>query len=924
MSFRDVLRSSNFVQFFAPSPLERELRETQRAWKEVDRKWRASSLATGDFHDHVMGVIRKAMDAADRAPATPILVALAEATETIFEAEDLGALEAVWPVIATDAAAAVEFRQMLARRGRWVGDFDRMKGIVERQLLGTYTAFFKLLPESCFEDWKTADGEPFEVPLIDLVDNPALAVELFLVAPYGDDTLRFDLFQKFRHVLERNLLVASGFSPADNAVERQEKLIMPALQKHKTPAELADLYLRGTPYRAVMELGVPFRIPDTVRFEHCHIIGGTGHGKTQLMQRMIHGDLIAATKTRRSVVVIDSQGDLINKLMRLDLFSPDVEGSLADRLIIIDPSDVEFPASLNLFDAHLDRLKDYSPRDRERVQNGVIELYEIFFGALLGAELTQKQGVIFKYLARLMLTIEGATIHTLMRLMEDGKPFKPHMEKLEGSARFFFEKEFFDPSFSATKKQILKRLWGVLSTPAFERMFAQAENKLDLFEALNEGKIILINTAKDLLKEEGSQLFGRFFIAMLAQAALERSTLPERERTPTFVYVDEAQEYFDDRIETILSQARKYRLGLTLAHQTLDQLSPRLRAAFLSNTSTKCVGGVSAKDAHTLSAELHTTPDFVESMKRRRDRTEFAVWVKHQTPQAIRMTVPLGFLERQPTLAEEDFDALIETNRELYCGRLEEVLSLSPSVESPEEMPRSDLPSQTVERSAKSESQEAPAIPPHTAAESISSTPQAFSAGDNADGGLRPLAERRAVPPKAPVYGAGKGGAKHRYLQSLVKEMGEQQGFRATLEAPLKDGSGQIDVLLERDALAIAVEISVTTPTEHERKKVGRCLAVGYDQVVIVLAKSKAVQSRSHVALLEGLQDNERQRLSILAPEEVPDFIAALAPPPETSESLVKGYLVKVSRSPTTPAEAKTRRETLAKIIRRSAYMRKD
>lgn len=633
------------------------------------------------------------------------------------------------------------------------------------------------------------------------------------------------------------------------------------------------------------------------------------------MQRMIHGDLIAATKARRSVVVIDSQDDLINKLMRLDLFAPDADGSLADRLVIIDPSDIEFPASLNLFDANLNRLKDYSPRDRERVQNGVIELYEIFFGALLGAELTQKQGVIFKYLARLMLTIEGATIHTLMRLMEDGKPFKPYMERLEGSARFFFEKEFFDPSFSATKKQTLKRLWGVLSTPAFERMFAQEENKLDLFEALNEGKIILINTAKDLLKEEGSQLFGRFFIAMLTQAALERSTLSESERTPTFVYVDEAQEYFDDRIETILSQARKYRLGVTLAHQTLDQLTPRLRAAFLSNTSMKCVGGVSAKDTHTLSAELHTTPDFIESMKRRRDRTEFAVWVKHQTPQAIRMTVPLGFLERQAMLAEEDFDALVETNRGRYGGRLAEVLSLSPSLESSEETPpRNDRRLQVMESNAQGLPREMHSFVPSPA----SAIPPASSRLDGAGGSPAFTIEARAVSSKVPAYGAGKGGAKHRYLQSLVKEMGEQQGFRATLEAPLKDGDGQIDVLLERDKLAIAVEISVTTLAEHERNKVVRCLAAGYDQVVVVLAKSKAVQSRSRGALLEGLQDDERQRLSILAPEEVPDFVAALAPLPDPSESIVKGYRVKVSHSTTTPAEAKARREALSRVIGRS------
>src|SRR6185437_3217413 len=100
-------------------------------------------------------------------------------------------------------------------------------------------------------------------------------------------------------------------------------------------------------------------------------------------------------------------------------------------------------------------------------------------------ELTQKQGVIFKYLARLMLAIPGATIYTLMEIMEDGKRFEQYIELLDGSARHFFETEFFHPAFAATKKQVLRRLWGVLSTPAFERMFTQPQNKLDLFAAMN-------------------------------------------------------------------------------------------------------------------------------------------------------------------------------------------------------------------------------------------------------------------------------------------------------------------------------------------------------------------------------------------------------------------------------------------------------
>ena len=90
---------------------------------------------------------------------------------------------------------------------------------------------------------------------------------------------------------------------------------------------------------------------------------------------------------------------------------------------------------------------------------------------------------------------------------------------------------------------------------------------------MNAGKLILINTSKSLLKEQGTEIFGRFFIALIAQAAQERATLPERDRLPVMVYIDEAQDYFDQNIGIILSQARKYRVGMMMAHQYLGQLT---------------------------------------------------------------------------------------------------------------------------------------------------------------------------------------------------------------------------------------------------------------------------------------------------------------------------------------------------------------
>jgi len=903
---------SNLKNFFAGGSKGREQRETRQAWEESQAFWSASPLGKSDLSNFAIDIMKRAIGAAERVPATPILVAVAEATENLLRAESIGDIKPIWDLIDSDLPVGVEFREVIARRRRWACNFDTFYGAFSRIVLANVDALFRALPESCFDRWDNETSDTFEVVLLDLLDDPAAIVDRLFMVPYDDDSFRLDIFRQFRELCANNLLVASGFRPDTNIREVEHKLIRAPNQKNKTGAELAEMYLNGSPFKGLLEVPVPFRIPDEARFEHCHIVGGTGHGKTQLMQKMIHADLLASREDGRSVIVIDSQGDLINKLVRLDLFSPEKEDSLADRLVVIDPSDVEYPAALNLFDAHIDRVKAYSAADRERVLNGVIELYELFFGAFLGAELTQKQGVVFKYLARLMLAIPDATIHTLMRIMEDGKSFKPYMDKLDGSARYFFETEFFHPSFAATKKQVLRRLWGVLSTPAFERMFTQKRNKLDLFDAMNEGKIILVSTAKDLLKRDGSQLLGRFVIAMVTQAALERSTLPEYLRRPCFVYVDEAQEYFDDSIETILNQARKYHVGLTLAHQTLDQLSPRLRSAILSNTSMKCAGGVSAKDARALADELRTTPAFIEGMKRRGPRSEFAVWVKQLTGQAIRLSVPLGFLEKQPTLNDEDYEALVSGNRERYCGTLADIRVLQPTSASAtieravpsDESPHGRTPETTTEE-ARTPEPDLPAVSEYREAEPA----QKQTATPSERRPARPIVEDREL---------GKGGKQHRYLQSLVKELAEQSGLKATIEAPLEIGAGQVDVLLERDGVVAAFEISVTTPVEHERENLRKCLACTYPRIAVVLAKSKKAESSYRAALSEIVLPSDRERVSFLAPEDISGFIASLAAPPQLSDRIVKGYRVKGSFTQTSPADTEARQEALAKLIAKS------
>jgi hypothetical protein len=451
-------------------------------------------------------------------------------------------------------------------------------------------------------------------------------------------------------------------------------------------------------------------------------------------------------------------------------------------------------------------------------------------------------------------------------------------------------------------------------------MFTQPKNKLDLFEAMNEGKIIFVNTAQDVLKRDGSQLLGRFFIAMISQAALERSIIPEPARTPTFVYVDEAQEYFDDNVEVILNQARKYRVGLTLAHQTLDQLSPRLRSALLANTSMKCIGGVSARDARALADELRTTPEFIEGMKRRGARSEFAVRVKNLTGQAIRLSVPLGFLERQATLAEEDYDALLSGNRRRYCGTLAEIAALRPQVAATEVERSPAEPAAQPERNARAT--------PDPVADGVPDDPAPIPAPTRVEPRLvfepvvvpppRDIPVPVARKPVPEVRAAGKGGPKHKYLQALIKELADQHGLKATIEAPLEGGAGQVDVLIERDGVLAAVEISVTTPVEQERENLRKCLDGPYPRIAVVLAKSKTAQNRYRTALLDGLTAIEQGRIAVLTPEELPDFVSSLTPPEASPETIVKGYRVRVVQAASSPDEQKARRERLAEVIARS------
>ena len=653
---------SNLRNAFSQSPRTREDAELRALQARVDALYRASRYSEPDAAIEITdSTVGEALRRAGVSPPAPLVEALKELVFQLLVADPV-----IVDIRETPADPATEDaitrRVLLRRKDGFLKDPDRIYGIWFEKVVRLIEGVLGYLPTLDAAD----EDALLTVPLIDLVRQPAEVIERAIFTFYDDDVVGVGLFDAWRERFEINLAGASGHTP-EALRQSGRRAIAPTDATDAEPWQLVHTYLGGTPLEPFFQTRVPFPLPQSVRFEHHWIVAGTGQGKTQTLQCLIADDLKRVAQGEASIVVIDSQGDLIRTIAGLKCFAPGE--ALAGRLCLIDPTDIEYPVALNLFDVGMKRINAYSPLERERLTNSVIELYDFVFTSLLSAELTSKQGVIFRYIMRLMLRIPDANIQTLRELMEPGGAdrYRRHIDTLRGTAKAFFDTEFNSPQFQETKRQVVRRLWGILENQTFERMFSHPRNKLDLFSEMNAGKVILINTAKDLLKQTGTEVFGRFFIALIAQAAQERAVLSHR--MPTFVYVDECQEYLDQNVALILEQARKFKVGMILAHQYIGQLSSKLLESFAANTSIKFAGGVSDRDARAFSHMLRTTPEFIE----RQQRLHFAVFARNVTSTAVSLRVPYGVVEEMERMTPEEAELVRDEMRQRYAIHYSEI-----------------------------------------------------------------------------------------------------------------------------------------------------------------------------------------------------------------------------------------------------------
>lgn len=535
---------------------------------------------------------------------------------------------------------AVDLAEYL-RRKQW---FQEHEGEVAKRLTESLALIFGWLAGFLP---KSETPSPFTIPLVYALPNPKRVLDA-LIGEFGKDEYKdagiyVELFRK----LWFNLCGASGITdawdPGNRQIKKPSDLNLPL-------DETVEAFFKGTPFSDLFLAPMPLKFSDEDRFSHMHVLGGSGAGKTTLLKNLILHDIKSAEAP--SLVIVDSQGDLIRAISHL---------KTDRRVILITPKDIEYPPALNIFDVK--RLGGYTQAQKEQVVAGVIDTFDYLFSGLLGADLTAKQGVFFRFVARLMLALpetlgRNATIMDMIALMDDAGPYQAEIETLPPIQRNFFERDFVSKTFAQTKEQIRYRLNAILENPTLARLFTATETKIDLYTELNNGSIILVDTAKDFLKSSSSH-FGRIFISLVLQAVLERAAVPESERYPAFLVVDEAAEYFDSNIDDLLTAVRKYSCGCVFSHQFLDQATGQLRASLAANTAIKFAAGVSMGDARIMASEMRTTADFVLSQP----RLHFAAHIRNVTPGAVAIPVEGGAFEHEPTLSPTEYDQFLENNR---------------------------------------------------------------------------------------------------------------------------------------------------------------------------------------------------------------------------------------------------------------------
>ena len=330
-----------------------------------------------------------------------------------------------------------------------------------------------------------------------------------------------------------------------------------------------------------------FGIKRIDRRRHLYIVGKSGVGKSKLLELFMRQDVTY----NHGLCFIDPHGDVIEAMLDY------IPKERVEDVCMIDPGDVNFPASFN-------PLANVDPLFKFQLTQGLIEVLQKQFGA----NWTPRLEHVFRFTCLALLDYPHATMRGMISMLTDRNYRQKVVEYItDDMVKRFFAIEFADWSEKFDTDAIIplvNKLGQFLSDPLLRNIFGQKQNKIDISELMDQGKIIFINLSKGRIGEENSSFFGSMFLTKIKQAGMERANIPEAERRDFYLYIDEFHNIVTQTFENILSEARKYALNLTIAHQYIGQLIPQVQHAVLGNTGSLICFRVGGEDAVKLKPEF--------------------------------------------------------------------------------------------------------------------------------------------------------------------------------------------------------------------------------------------------------------------------------------------------------------------------------
>jgi hypothetical protein len=324
------------------------------------------------------------------------------------------------------------------------------------------------------------------------------------------------------------------------------------------------------------------------RSRHVYIIGQTGAGKSGTLELFALSDIFHG----QGYAIIDPHGDLAVDNMRF------IPGSRTQDVVYFNPADTEFPLGFN-------PLEVTDPAHKTNISSEVIGVLKRMFAESWGPRLEY----ILRYTILALLDRPETTMLDITRMLTDKKFRKETLEYCTDTVVLqFWNVEFasWTEKFAAEAiAPVLNKVGAFTANPIIRNIIGQPKSTFDVRQIMDEGKILIVNLSKGLIGEDNASILGAFMVTKIQLAAMSRSDIPNIEdRRPFYLYVDEFQNFATDSFATILSEARKYGLNLTVANQYISQMSETVRNAVFGNVGTMICFRVSADDSPILAKQF--------------------------------------------------------------------------------------------------------------------------------------------------------------------------------------------------------------------------------------------------------------------------------------------------------------------------------